>query len=230
MARILQIISLVIVFNLSFANANTDNKYQTAIFAGGCFWCLESDFEYMQKDAKLSHDGIISIVSGYDGGGIKNPTYTLVSAGNSGYKETVQVTYDPSKISYNEIVEYFYRRINPTDDGGQFCDRGKQYQSAIYYTSDNQKQIAENVTQKLSQVFSKHNEKVYTDITASTHFYPAEKYHQDYHHKNPKRYCYYRTGCARDATINKVWDGVEWNYTNIVPFDVPSSYAACLNR
>ena len=228
--KILQLITLIIIANISFANSDIDSKYQTAVFAGGCFWCLESDFEYMQKDAKLSHNGIISIESGYDGGITKNPTYKIVSAGNSGYKEVVQVTYDPSKISYDEIVEYFYRRINPTDDGGQFCDRGEQYQSAIYYTSDSQKQIAENVTQDLSQVFSIHNEKVYTDITASTHFYPAEAYHQDYHHKNPKRYCYYRTGCGRDATINKVWDGVEWNYSNVVPFDVPGSYAACLNR
>ncbi|WP_043023526.1 peptide-methionine (S)-S-oxide reductase MsrA [Francisella tularensis] len=211
-------------------SANSDTKYEKAIFAGGCFWCLESDFEYMQKHQDLSHNGIIKVISGYDGGLQKDPTYKTVSAGITNYKESVEVIYDPTKISYQELVEYFYRRIDPTDFKGQFCDKGKQYQSAIYYNNDKQKQVAEEVTKKLKEEFKKHNQSVYTQILPSTHFYKAESYHQDYHHKNPKRYCYYRTGCGRDLTINKVWQNIDCKYSNVVPFDIPSSYAECLIR
>ena len=225
-----RILFSMFVLITSFGFANDKVIYKKAIFAGGCFWCLESDFEYMQKDNKLSHNGIIKVVSGYDGGVQKNPTYKTVSAGTTNYKEAVEVIYDPNKISYNELVEYFYRRVDPTDSSGQFCDKGKQYQSAIYYMNQNQKDIAEKVTTNLKNTFKKHDKKVYTQILASTHFYNAEKYHQDYHHKNPKRYCYYRTGCARDETINKIWQGVDWKYSNVVPFDIPSSYAACLTK
>jgi peptide-methionine (S)-S-oxide reductase len=106
----------------------------------------------------------------------------------------------------------------------------KQYQSAIYYTDDAQQKVAKEVTNKLKEIFKQKGKEVYTQILASTHFYDAEKYHQDYHHKNPKRYCYYRTGCGRDVTVNNVWKGVDWKYSSVVPFDVPSSYAACLTR
>ncbi|ABI83614.1 peptide-methionine (S)-S-oxide reductase MsrA [Francisella tularensis] len=225
-----------IIYSLSILScslgfsANSDTKYEKAIFAGGCFWCLESDFEYMQKHQDLSHNGIIKVISGYDGGLQKDPTYKTVSAGITNYKESVEVIYDPTKISYQELVEYFYRRIDPTDFKGQFCDKGKQYQSAIYYNNDKQKQVAEEVTKKLKEEFKKHNQSVYTQILPSTHFYKAESYHQDYHHKNPKRYCYYRTGCGRDLTINKVWQNIDCKYSNVVPFDIPSSYAECLIR
>jgi peptide-methionine (S)-S-oxide reductase len=218
----------VIITGLSFANDKV--TYQKASFAGGCFWCLESDFEYMQKDEKISRGGIIKVISGYDGGTQKDPTYKKVSAGITNYKEAVEVVYDPTKISYKELVEYFYRRIDPTDNKGQFCDRGKQYQSAIYYINQYQKNIAEKVTTNLKNTFKKHNKNIYTQILPSTYFYDAEKYHQDYHHKNPKRYCYYRTGCGRDVTINNVWQGLDWKYSDIVPFNIPSSYAACLSR
>ena len=218
----------VIITGLSFANDKV--TYQKASFAGGCFWCLASDFEYMQKDDKISHGGIIKVISGYDGGTQKNPTYKTVSAGITNYKEAVEVVYDPAKISYKDLVEYFYRRIDPTDNKGQFCDKGKQYQSAIYYINQDQKNIAEKVTTNLKNTFKKHNKNVYTQILPSTYFYDAEKYHQDYHHKNPKRYCYYRTGCGRDVTINNIWQGLDWKYSNIVPFNIPSSYAACLSR
>nr|AAV29802.1 NT02FT0253 [synthetic construct] len=225
-----------IIYSLSILScslgfsADSDTKYEKAIFAGGGFWCLESDFEYMQKHQDLSHNGIIKVISGYDGGLQKDPTYKTVSAGITNYKESVEVIYDPTKISYQELVEYFYRRIDPTDFKGQFCDKGKQYQSAIYYNNDKQKHVAEEVTKKLKEEFKKHNQSVYTQILPSTHFYKAESYHQDYHHKNPKRYCYYRTGCGRDLTINKVWQNIDWKYSNVVPFDIPSSYAECLIR
>ena len=217
-----------LTINLGFANDKI--VYQKAVFAGGCFWCLESDFEYMQKHNKLSHGGIIKVISGYDGGEQKDPTYKKVSAGTTNYREVIEIKYNPKKISYKELVEYFYRRINPTDAKGQFCDRGKQYQSAIYYADKQQKKIATKVTNKLKKIFKQEGKTVYTEISPSTHFYGAEKYHQKYHHKNPKRYCYYRTGCARDVTVNKVWKDIDWKYSNIVPFDIPSSYAACLTR
>lgn len=148
-----------IIYSLSILScslgfsADSDTKYEKAIFAGGCFWCLESDFEYMQKHQDLSHNGIIKVISGYDGGLQKDPTYKTVSAGITNYKESVEVIYDPTKISYQELVEYFYRRIDPTDFKGQFCDKGKQYQSAIYYNNDKQKQVAEEVTKKLKEEF-----------------------------------------------------------------------------
>ena len=220
--------ALVLTTSLGFANDKI--AYQKAVFAGGCFWCLESDFEYMQKDNKLSHGGIKKIVSGYDGGLQKDPTYKTVSAGITSYKESVEVVYDPTKVSYKELVEYFYRRVDPTDNKGQFCDKGKQYQSAIYYTDDAQQKTANEVTDKLKEEFKQKGKEVYTQILPSTHFYDAEKYHQKYHHKNPKRYCYYRTGCNRDVTINNVWKDVDWKYSSVVPFDIPSSYAACLSR
>ncbi|ASG68952.1 hypothetical protein CDV26_11690 [Francisella halioticida] len=120
--------------------------------------------------------------------------------------------------------------MNPTNSKGQFCDKGKQYKSTIYYMNENQKTIADDVTKKLKKIFSKNNKKVYTQILSTTKFYEAEKYHQNYHYKNPKRYCYYRTGCGRDETINKVWKNIDWKYSNVVPFNIASSYAECLTR
>jgi peptide-methionine (S)-S-oxide reductase len=228
MKNTILLIFFITTIHLCFASDKP--TYQKAVFAGGCFWCLESDFEYMQYDKGLSNNGIISIKSGYDGGTKENPTYKTVSAGITNYKESVEVTYDPSRISYKLLVEYFYRRVDPTDSKGQFCDKGKQYQSAIYYVDENQQKIAKEITNKLKKSFKQKGKIVYTQILPSTHFYDAEKYHQKYHHKNPKRYCYYRTGCNRDATVNKVWKDVKWKYSNIVPFDIPSSYAACLTR
>ena len=222
--------SILVALTSSLAFANDKIVYQKAVFAGGCFWCLESDFEYMQKHENIGHGGIKEVVSGYDGGLQKDPTYKTVSAGITNYKESVEVVYDPTKITYKELVEYFYRRIDPTDNKGQFCDKGKQYQSAIYYMDDVQQKIAKEVTDNLKQVFKHKGKEVYTQILPSTHFYDAEKYHQKYHDKNPIRYCYYRTGCRRDVTVNNIWKGVNWRYGSVVPFDIPSSYIACLSR
>lgn len=219
-----------LLLSITAYSKDSNSHYEKAVFAGGCFWCLESDFQYMQNDENLSHGGIKKVVSGYDGGTKKNPNYRTVSAGITNYKESVEVVYNPDKISYKELVEYFYRRIDPTDNKGQFCDKGKQYQSAIYYTNESQQKIAEEVTSKLKEVFKKVDKLVYTQILPSTKFYDAEKYHQNYHHKNPKRYCYYRTGCGRDVKINKVWQDIDWQYNKVVPFNIPSSYAACLSR
>ena len=204
-------------------------KTEKAIFAGGCFWCLASDFDYFKKQAKLSHHGIEKVVSGYDGGTRLNPTYEQVSSSTTKYKESVEVIYNPKKISYKNLVEYFYRRINPLDPNGQFCDQGPQYQSAIYYTTDKQKHIAQAVTADVRAAFTKTKAKqIYTQVLASTTFYPAETYHQDYHDKNPVRYCYYRTRCGRDATVTAVWQHINWPYSSVIPFKVPKSSIDCL--
>lgn len=169
---------------------------QEAIFAGGCFWCLEADFD------KVS--GVEKTTSGYDGGMRKNPSYKQVASGQTGYVEVVKVRYDPAKVSYSELVRYFLRHIDPTDKGGQFCDRGAQYQSAIFYMNAQQKMIAEKALAQLSRQFSS----VATFVRPSTSFYPAEGYHQNYYQKNPLRYKYYRWSCGRDKRVKEVWKNV----------------------
>ncbi len=168
----------------------------TATFAGGCFWCVESDFEKL--------DGVLEVVSGYTGGSKENPTYHEVSAGGTGYLESVQVHYDPDKIDYARLVEYFWRHVNPTDAGGQFVDRGDQYRSAIFYQDESQKRIAEQSRKALME--SGHFDKpIVTEIRKLEKFYPAEEYHQDYYKKNPLRYKFYRFSSGRDQFIEKSW-------------------------
>ncbi len=167
-----------------------------ATFAGGCFWCTESDFR--------KAPGVVNVVSGYAGGHGLNPTYEDYA--EKGYVEAVQVYYDPRKISYPELLDYFWRHIDPTDAGGQFVDRGPQYRSVIYYHDEEQKRLAEESKEKLaaSGVFKK---PIVTEIVKFTNFYPAEEYHQDYSHKNPVRYKYYRWNSGRDQFLQKVWGG-----------------------
>ena len=188
---------LLIIILIAPILANASN-IQKAVFAGGCFWCMESDFDHL----KATQAGIISVVSGYDGGVVKNPTYQLVSSGTTNYKEVVEVTYDAEKIKYDTLVGFFYTHIDPTVKNRQFCDIGKQYGSAIYYMNVDQKNIAENVTNKVKKIL---DVSVYTEILPSTKFYKAEEYHQKFYIKNPLRYKYYRWNCGRDQTIQKVW-------------------------
>ena len=169
--------------------ANTEQ----AIFAGGCFWCMEADFDHLP--------GVISTTSGYDGDTIKNPTYEQVSAGGTNYAESVLVAFDSTKVSYKQLVDYFFRHIDPTTKDGQFCDQGHQYRSAVFYLNNEQKTVAETVKNSLMHSFPE----VYTEIVPSTHFYPAEEYHQNYYQKNPIRYKYYRYRCGRDARVEEVW-------------------------
>lgn len=168
-------------------------KTEIATFAGGCFWCTESDFEKV--------DGVIAAISGYAGGTLENPTYE----NHEGHREAVQVTYDPKIVSYKELVDYHFRHIDPTDAGGQFVDRGFQYSSAIWYHSAEQQQIAEQVKQELEEsgVF---DEPIVTSIENYTTFYPAEDYHQDYYKKSPTRYQFYRHGSGRDQFLEETWD------------------------
>lgn len=172
----------------------TDEKTAVATLAGGCFWCVEADFE------KLA--GVEKVISGYTGGTGENPTYENYAKG--GYIEAVQVYYDPSKLNYGQILNYFWKHIDPTDAGGQFVDRGPQYRSAILYQNEEQRKIAEQSRDELAKT-GRLNKPVVTEIIKFSKFYPAEDYHQDYYKKNPLRYKYYRHGSGRDETLSKLW-------------------------
>ncbi len=173
-----------------------DSHRRQATFAGGCFWCMEADFEKI--------DGVIEAVSGYTGGEMKNPSYEQVSSGTTGHLEAVQVTYDPEKIGYQQLLEVFWRHINPTDAGGQFVDRGPQYRSAIFYHDESQKKAAEASKAKLENA-GRFDRPIATEILPLKDFYPAEAYHQDYWRKNPIRYRFYRMGSGRDQFLSQTW-------------------------
>ena len=172
---------------------------ETATFAGGCFWCVETAFEDL--------DGVKTVTSGYSGGHVKNPTYEEVCSGTTGHLESVQIVFDPQIISYAELVDIFWRQIDPTDDGGSFVDRGSQYLSAIFYHNSAQNKIAESSKAELekSGIFDK---SIATKIIPFTSFYPAEDYHQQYCKKNPVRYYSYRSASGRDQYIKSVWGDV----------------------
>ena len=170
------------------------SRAASAIFAGGCFWCTESDFDHMP--------GVVATTSGYSGGRIANPTYEQVSAGGTGHIEAVRVAYDPARISYAALVDRFFRTIDPLDAGGQFCDRGYQYRSAIFVRNPQERRIAETAK---AQVERRLGRRIATLILPARNFYTAEDYHQDYYRKNPVRYRFYRWNCGRDQRIGAVW-------------------------
>ena len=183
---------------LSFAQAEDMIEKNTglakATFAGGCFWCMEKPFEKL--------DGVVDVVSGYTGGTSQNPTYGDYYAG--GHIEAVQIKYDPNKVTYNQLLDIFWRQIDPTDPGGQFVDRGKGYSTAIFYHSNEQEQLAKNSKNTMQErmIYSK---PIVTPLIPATEFYPAEEYHQDYYKKNPIRYNYYRSRSGRDDFLEKIW-------------------------
>lgn len=179
----------VLLFISTFAYAATEE----AIFAGGCFWCMQADFDKLP--------GVVKTIAGYDGGQLPNPTYQQVSAGGTHYAESVKVIYDSTQLNYQQLLDYYWRHIDPTAKDAQFCDVGDQYRTAIFYLNEEQKQQALASFKIISKKFPA----VYTQITPSTHFYPAEEYHQSYYLKNSVQYHYYRWNCGRDAKINEVW-------------------------
>lgn len=181
---------------------------QSAVFAGGCFWCTESDFEKV--------DGVIQAVSGYTGGRMENPTYKQVSAGGTGHVEAVKIIYDPTKISYGQLLEVFWRHVDPTDAGGQFVDRGDQYRSVIFYATDEERQLAE-ASKKALDASGRFERPVVTDILPLGTFYDAEDYHQDYYKKNSLRYKWYRSGSGRDQFLETTWAGEEMNMEKKIP-------------
>jgi peptide-methionine (S)-S-oxide reductase len=167
-----------------------------ATFAGGCFWCMEPPFDNL--------DGVISTVSGYTGGRTVDPTYEAVSSGTTGHAESLQVTYDPSKIGYENLLDVFWHNIDPLASDRQFCDIGEQYRSAIFYHDDEQKRLAEASKRALEQS-GRFKQPIATQIVAALPFYPAEEYHQDYYKKNPIRYKFYRYNCGRDQRLKELW-------------------------
>lgn len=194
--RYLAGVSLAVACTLPWSLQAEESGNEVATFAGGCFWCMEGPFDRI--------DGVISTVSGYTGGDLKDPTYKQVSAGGTGHAEAVQVTFDPEKVSYPELLEVFWRNIDPTVKDRQFCDRGSQYRSAIFYHSDQQREQAERSRQEIA-VAALGDREIHTEIVGASTFYPAEDYHQDYYIKNPIRYKYYRYRCGRDQRLEEIW-------------------------
>ena len=194
------VVALVLSAGLSLGAASlsgaAEDGLEVATFAGGCFWCVEADFDAVP--------GVVRTVSGYTGGTLADPTYKRVSAGGTGHREAVQIFYDPKRVAYPALVEIFWRSVDPTDGGGQFCDRGRSYETAIFANSPEQKQQAEASKHALegSGVL---NRPVVTPIEVAGRFYPAEDYHQDYYNKSPLRYGFYRYRCGRDSRIEELW-------------------------
>jgi peptide-methionine (S)-S-oxide reductase len=170
-------------------------KTAKAIFAGGCFWCVEADFDKVP--------GVISTTSGYINGTVKNPTYSQVSAGGTGHAEAVEIVYDPGKVSYAKLLDVFWRNIDPLVKDKQFCDSGDMYRSAIFYLDDEQKKLAEETRKQVAAKFAPRM--VYTEVTKADTFYKAEDYHQDYYKKNEARYNFYRWNCGRDRRLEQLW-------------------------
>lgn len=166
-----------------------------ATFAGGCFWCMEPPFDKL--------DGVVSTTSGYTGGTKKNPSYEEVSSGGTGHAESVEVLYDPAKVSYAKLLEVYWHNIDPLAANRQFCDAGEQYRTAIFYHDAEQKRLAEQTRAEVQKKLG--GKTVQTQIVAASAFWPAEEYHQDYYRKNPVRYKFYRTGCGRDERLEEIW-------------------------
>ena len=188
-----RIILTVIALSL-IVHAASAQQLEKAVFAGGCFWCVESDFDKVP--------GVVSTVSGYTGGKTKDPTYRQVTAGGTGHYEAVEITYDPAKVSYEMLLAAFWRSVDPTDGGGQFCDRGQSYETAVFVADDKERALAEASKKAAQKLLDK---PIVTPILATGPFYEAEDYHQDYYKNNPLRYRYYRFSCGRDRTVKDLW-------------------------
>lgn len=165
-----------------------------AIFAAGCFWCVESDFDKVE--------GVLSTVSGYTGGKESNPTYNQVAAGATSHTEAVEITYDPSKVSYQKLLDHFWRNVDPFAKDRQFCDSGKQYRSGVFYRNEEEKRLAEESKKAVEAKFKK---TAVTEITSASAFYAAEDYHQDFYLKNATKYKFYRWNCGRDQRLEELW-------------------------
>ena len=170
------------------------DHYKSAIFAGGCFWCMEPPYDKL--------DGVVGTISGYSGGHKDNPTYEEVTSGTTGHVEVLKVVYDPEKVTYQQLLDTFWPNVDPFDDGGQFCDRGETYVSAIFYGNDVEKKLAEA---SLKAVEKKLGKPVKTKIRKAETFWEAEDYHQDYYRRDPFRYKYYRSSCGRDQKLKEIW-------------------------
>jgi len=196
-----RLVPLALLAGIAAASAQTPSpapevKAAVATFAGGCFWCVEEAFEKVP--------GVMSVVSGYTGGSLPNPTYEQVSKETTGHAEAVRVVYDPAKVSYEQLVDWFWRNIDPTQAGGQFCDRGSSYRSAMFVHDEAQMKVAEE-TKRALEASGRLKQPIVTEIVAAGAFYEAEDYHQDYYKKNPVKYKFYVTGCGRYARLDELW-------------------------
>ena len=187
---------LIVLAALAAGRAGTAEKLSVAIFAGGCFWCVEEAFEEVP--------GVVRAVSGYTGGTTVNPSYEQVSSKSTGHYEAVEVTFNASKVSYKQLVDWYWRNIDPTDDKGQFCDKGSPYRSAIFYADDGQQKVAEAAKAAL-EASGRLKGQIATLILPAGPFYPAEEYHQGYAKKNPFKYQYYKQGCGRPQRLEQIW-------------------------
>ncbi len=188
MARFLFCLAVFITIAASPARADM------AVFAGGCFWCMEAEFSHKE--------GVTDVVSGFAGEGAKAPTYDEVGTGRTGFKEAVSVTYDPAVVTYQQLLDIFWSNVDPFDDKGQFCDKGTQYQAAIYYASPEEKKLAEESLMKVEEKFK---QRVATQILPQANFHAAEDYHQDFYEKNKAHYERYKKGCRREQTLEDIW-------------------------
>ncbi len=182
--------------SLERGNIEVPDGYERAIFAGGCFWCMEAPYDEI--------DGVYAVTSGFTGGEVVDPTYEDVIAGGTGHQEAVEVIYDPQIVDYRELIGVFWRNIDPLDDRGQFCDRGEIYRSGIFYVDDGQREIAERSREEL-EASGRFDRSIVTEIRQFDAFYPAEEYHQAYYLNNPVRYRFYRTSCGRDNRLRQLW-------------------------
>lgn len=188
--------ALVLYAAAASAQTTPEQKLETATFSSGCFWCTESDFDKVK--------GVVETTSGYIGGKTPNPTYKQVSAGGTGHAEALQLKYDPSQVTYQQLLDVYWHNVDPLDGTGQFCDRGDQYRPAIFYHTEEQKRLAEESKAALEKS-GRFKEPIAVEITAASTFTPAEDYHQDYYKKNPIQYFIYRHGCGRDARLEALW-------------------------
>lgn len=193
--RICLTLIVVMAFPLASSAAQKPAPELTnAIFAGGCFWCMESPYDKLE--------GVTATISGYIGGRAENAHYKKISAGLTRHVEAIQITYDPEKVSYQQLLDVFWKNVDPFDSRGQFCDKGPQYLSYIYYASESERMLAEASLKKVAEGFDRN---VATKIAASSTFYPAEAYHQNYYQRNPIRYRFYRSRCGRDDRLEELW-------------------------
>ena len=187
---------LIVLLVAATGSAGHAAEQAKAAFAGGCFWCMEEAFEKV--------DGVVSVESGYMGGQKTNPTYEEVSAGGTGHAESVEVVYDPAKVSYQKLLDHFWKNVDPLTPNAQFCDHGTQYRAAIFYGNDEEKRQAEASRQAVEQS-KRFTEPIVTQIVSAAKFYPAEDYHQDFYKKNPARYKFYKYTCGRAQRLEQLW-------------------------
>lgn len=198
--KILTFFGLLMVLGVggaSLARAQSSRTTATVVLAGGCFWCMEPPYDELE--------GVLETTSGFAGGDVVNPSYNQVTAGGTGHLEVVQITYDPSVVDYARLLEVFWVNIDPLDGGGQFCDRGEHYTSAIFYQNEEERRQAEASRQELIRSGRFGSQQIQTSIRPLNAFYPAEEYHQNYYQKNPIRYRFYRNACGRDRRLRELW-------------------------